>query len=254
MDGRRFDGIARAAAMGGAPRRRLLALLVGGVIASGMSRRAVAQEAGAAAASEDACAAGLTDCPGAGCVDLRADLLNCGACGAVCESGLVSVRCNAGVCERASCVVGQEYCGAVDGCRDLQSDPAHCGGCGRSCGDGVCQNGACADPDPGGACAEGQANCAGVCIDLCCNNAHCGACGNACTGGLTCFEGICDCPSGLCEESVQGGSGNGNNVGALPATGAGPATGGTARVAAILTGAAAAAGWLGRRRADSSAQ
>lgn len=47
-------------------------------------------------------------------------------------------------------------------------------------------------------CLPGQADCDGVCIDTCCDNQNCGACGNVCTGGLTCFEGVCDCPSGLC--------------------------------------------------------
>ncbi len=47
-------------------------------------------------------------------------------------------------------------------------------------------------------CAEGQLDCGGVCIDTCCDNANCGGCGIVCTSGQTCFEGVCDCPSGLC--------------------------------------------------------
>jgi hypothetical protein len=47
-------------------------------------------------------------------------------------------------------------------------------------------------------CAPGQVDCGGVCVDTCCNNEHCGACGNACPPGLTCFEGVCDCPRGDC--------------------------------------------------------
>lgn len=47
-------------------------------------------------------------------------------------------------------------------------------------------------------CQPGQAECDGVCVDTCCDNANCGACGNVCPGGLTCFEGVCDCPSGRC--------------------------------------------------------
>ena len=76
---------------------------------------------------------------------------------------------------------------------------------------------------------------------LCCNNDHCGACGNACTGGLTCFEGVCDCPSGLC-----GADGTGGPI-APPSTGVGPAAG-AAPLAALLAGAAAVAGWLGLRQ------
>jgi hypothetical protein len=55
------------------------------------------------------------------------------------------------------------------------------------------------DAQPATLCGDGQTDCPGSgCVDLCCNNDHCGACGNACTGGFTCFEGVCDCPSGLC--------------------------------------------------------
>jgi hypothetical protein len=54
------------------------------------------------------------------------------------------------------------------------------------------------DATPSPSCAPGQATCGGVCVDTCCNNDHCGACGNTCTPPFTCFEGQCDCPSGLC--------------------------------------------------------
>jgi len=47
-------------------------------------------------------------------------------------------------------------------------------------------------------CAPDQTDCNGVCVDTCCNNQNCGSCGNICPPGLTCFEGICDCPSGPC--------------------------------------------------------
>jgi len=52
-------------------------------------------------------------------------------------------------------------------------------------------------------CAEGQLDCDGVCVDGCCDNANCGACGNVCADGFTCFEGVCDCPSGLCCEEGE---------------------------------------------------
>jgi hypothetical protein len=84
----------------------------------------------------------------------------------------------------------------VDLCRDLSSDPEHCGACANACASGACTAGVCAGG--GGGCEAGQKDCAGVCVDTCCNNDHCGACGNACPPGLTCFEGMCDCPSGLC--------------------------------------------------------
>ena len=171
-----------------ASRRQALSLLAAMTVAGSRPGRAAAQ------ADASTCESGLTDCGGV-CVDLQSDLNNCGACGEICESGLVPVECRSGVCERATCPVGIEYCGAVDGCRDLSSDPEHCGACANPCASGVCNGGICA---AGGSCAEGQADCGGVCVDTCCNNQHCGACGNVCPPGRTCFEGICDCPSGLC--------------------------------------------------------
>lgn len=47
-------------------------------------------------------------------------------------------------------------------------------------------------------CDTGEIACSGVCVATCCDNNNCGACGVVCTGGLTCFEGQCDCPSGDC--------------------------------------------------------
>ena len=169
-------------------RRKALALLAAMTVTGSRPGRVAAQ------GDASTCEAGLTDCGGV-CVDLQSDMNNCGACGEVCESGLVPVECRSGVCERANCPVGIEYCGAVDGCRDLTSDPEHCGACQNPCASGICSGGVCAT---GGGCAEGQTDCGGVCVDTCCNNSHCGACGNVCPPGETCFEGICGCPSGLC--------------------------------------------------------
>jgi hypothetical protein len=190
MDEQRFDLLTRTIAASRS-RRQAIALLGGFIAVSLSSRRALAAQ------DQSSCATGLTYCPDAGaCVDLQSDLNNCGACGSVCESELVPVDCRDGECVRANCVVGQEYCGAVDGCRDLSNDPAHCGACANACASGVCTGGVC-DPG-GGGCAPGQAECDGVCVDTCCNNQHCGACGNVCTPPFTCFEAVCDCPSGLC--------------------------------------------------------
>jgi hypothetical protein len=170
-------------------RRKALALLAAMTVVGSRPGRASAQS------DASTCKSGLTDCGGT-CVDLQSDLNNCGACGEICESGLVPVECRSGVCERANCPVGITYCGIADGCRDLTSDPGHCGACANACASGVCSGGVCAAG--GGTCAEGQADCGGICVDTCCNNSHCGACGNVCPPGETCFEGICGCPSGLC--------------------------------------------------------
>lgn len=136
------------------------------------------------------CGPGLTDC-GSTCVDLSSDMNHCGACGAVCESGLVPVECRSGVCERASCPVGITYCGAVDGCRDTMTDPAHCGGCQQPCADGECVGGVCGGGGgAGGGCDLGMTDCGGVCTDLN-DNANCGACGTACGANQTCTGGVC---------------------------------------------------------------
>ena len=95
---------------------------------------------------ESRCGAGLTRCGGA-CVDLRSDLHHCGACGVVCQSGLVPVACRNGVRERANCPEDIAYCGAIDGCRDLSSDPAHRGACQNLCANGISAEGVCAGSD-----------------------------------------------------------------------------------------------------------
>jgi hypothetical protein len=145
-----------------------------------------------------------TSCNGV-CVDLSSDLNNCGACGEICESGLVPVECRSGVCERASCPVGIEYCGAADLCRDLSSDPEHCGACGNACPSGVCSGGVCqsvpianipldeAPPEQTSCppelvlCGDGM----GVCVDVGFDSANCGGCGFTCVGSERCEFGTC---------------------------------------------------------------
>ena len=80
-------------------RREALALLAAMTVAGSRPGRASAQ------GDASTCESGLTDCGGT-CVDLQSDLNNCGACGEICESGLVPVECRSGVCERANCPVG----------------------------------------------------------------------------------------------------------------------------------------------------
>jgi hypothetical protein len=50
-------------------------------------------------------------------------------------------------------------------------------------------------------CAEGQADCAGACVDLGLDKQHCGACGQACPQGEFCSLGACDteCNGGTLE-------------------------------------------------------
>jgi hypothetical protein len=233
MDGQRFDLLTRAIAAS-RTRRQALGLLTAAVFVGVRPWRTLAAQ------GESTCAAGLTYCEEASaCVDLGSDMNNCGACGAVCESGLVPVECRGGECVRANCPVGIEYCGAVDGCRDLSSDPAHCGACANACASGVCTGGVC--ESSGGACPEGEVECDGVCVTTCCNNDHCGACGNACTGGLTCFEGQCDCPSGNCPPVTLPNTGTGS---------AGADSRGASWPAWAVAGAAALAAIGGNRAAS----
>lgn len=236
MDGTQFDHLARTLSSCRS-RRQALGLLAAVGLTGLPARRAWAAQD---AAPPPSCPVGLTYCEGSGCVDLQADLENCGACGSVCQSGLVAVDCRNGECVRADCPPGLEYCGAVDLCRNLSVDPEHCGACGNACASGVCIDGACA-ADGGDGCAEGQTNCGGVCVETCCDNANCGACGIACPSGMTCFEGVCDCPSGLCGP-VQ-----------LPNTGSGDTASGSesAERAAAAAAAAAALAALWRRLAVS---
>jgi hypothetical protein len=221
MDEQRFDSLTRA--IGATPRRSIVRLGVASFAAVVAARALPVQ---ARQDADQTCAAGLTSCPSTGCVDLQTDLDHCGACDTPCTSQLVAVACRNGECVRADCPPELAYCGLVAGCRDLQSDPAHCGVCDNACASGICTSGACA-PATGATCAEGQAECDGVCVDTCCNNQHCGACGNACPAGRTCFEGICDCPKGDCGPITP------------PNTGAG--SGGASSGWAALSAAAAAA-------------
>jgi hypothetical protein len=143
-----------------------------------------------------ACTAGLTRC-GDTCVDLTTDLNNCGACGSVCESGLVPVECRGGVCERANCPEGITYCGAVDGCHDLASDAAHCGACGAPCAAGEsCVSGDCQATQPQtGTCDQGLTDCGGTCVNTATDPANCGSCGAACPAGNECSDGACIAPA-----------------------------------------------------------
>lgn len=202
IDEQRFDALTRV--IGATPRRSILRLGLAGIAAAFASR---ALPVRARQDESQTCPAGETFCPAAGCVDLQTDLDHCGACDTPCTSQLVAVDCRKGECVRADCPLELEYCGPVALCRDLQNDPAHCGACDNACASGVCDGGVCA---AGGACAEGQAECDGVCVDTCCSNQHCGACGKACTGGKTCFEGVCDCPKGDCGPVIPPGTGVGS--------------------------------------------
>ncbi|MBW2260781.1 MAG: hypothetical protein JRG91_02325 [Deltaproteobacteria bacterium] len=87
-----------------------------------------------------------------GCeIDVEAtDLANCGACGALCETGVFSSPdCTAGTC---SIVCDTDYTSCstdfMDGCMDLQTDPLNCSACGTACSTGeLCITGSCVLPE-----------------------------------------------------------------------------------------------------------
>src|SRR5688572_15591487 len=205
MDGRRFDELTRVFGRRGSRRAVLRGGAVGMVAAGlGLARAGVRP-----AAAGGGCDEGLTDCEGV-CVDLSSDMAHCGACGAVCESGLVAVNCIAGVCTRVSCPAALPmYCGElgendpnyVENCVDPATDPNNCGACGTVCESGECVDSVCTPVVE--ECDAGLTDCGGVCVDLATDMDHCGACGEVCESGLVgvaCIAGECvrtSCPAAL---------------------------------------------------------
>src|SRR5262249_20716051 len=54
-------------------------------------------------------------------------------------------------------------------------------------------NGTGASGPGGGACASGQMQCGGTCIDTHMDDSNCGTCGKQCSSGRSCVRGDCDC-------------------------------------------------------------
>jgi hypothetical protein len=204
MDGQRFDALARSFGRRRS-RRAVVRGVAGGTVAAGLG---LALGGVRPAAAGGGCDEGLTDCSGV-CVDLATDMDHCGACDAVCESGLVVVNCIAGVCSRVSCPAALPmYCGElgendpnyVDNCVDPATDPNNCGACGNVCESGECADGACVQDEE---CEAGLTDCGGVCVDLATDMDNCGACGEICESslvGVACLAGECvrvSCPAAL---------------------------------------------------------
>jgi 5'-nucleotidase len=126
------------------------------------------------------CAGGSTVC-GARCVDLQADLANCGVCGKACAAGEV---CSNSACS-LSCQASLTDCGGI--CSNLKTDLANCGLCGKACAAGeVCSNSACSL-----SCQASLTDCDGVCTNLDSDAAHCGLCGKSCAPDEVCSGGGC---------------------------------------------------------------
>lgn len=190
MDAQRFDHLTRMIARR-TSRRTLLRGAGTGAVLTILARSSI-QPARAAD-----CAEGQVDCGGV-CIDTCCNNANCGGCGIVCTSG---ETCFEGICGCPSglcCAEGETICNGA--CVDLTTDLNNCGACGSICESGLvavdCRAGECVRAD----CPPDLTYCGAValCRDLATDPEHCGACGNVCAAGLTCFEAVCDCPSGLC--------------------------------------------------------
>lgn len=194
-----------------------------GVVLEGGARVASVEEgggdgdAGALLERRAACPSGETQCNDA-CVDLNADVNNCGRCGrrcnGVCQDGLCRATCDAdrtscsgaciattsnrrhcGACGNScppaqacdlgqcTCGPGRELCGAS--CVSLDTDPRNCGTCGNDCGPGSsCSGGTCS-------CGTGRTQCGTECADLRTSDSHCGNCFQACPEGRQCKDSEC---------------------------------------------------------------
>jgi hypothetical protein len=133
---------------------------------------------------------GTSKCCNQKCIDVSTDKNNCGACGKVCGLGSL---CQGGscTCQGAVCAQGQVCCPGT-GCKNLMNDAENCGGCGSPCGDGEsCFNSQCQCGNTGSRCMNGNACCAGACIDTSMDAANCGGCGVPCGMGETCSAGVC---------------------------------------------------------------
>lgn len=106
----------------------------------------------------------------ASCINVQADILNCGSCGIICSAGQ---SCTNGVCGSvASCIngatnpplcttcpTGQTLCGigSAAACKNTQTDLLNCGSCGTTCLTGqICTAGICRTTSA--VCTNGAAN------------------------------------------------------------------------------------------------
>lgn len=120
-----------------------------------------------------ACADGEVDC-GGHCVDTQISILDCGACGNVCE-GLTTCRRGACVpppsCSRGAGCFADEVCAGGACCRADQA-------CGSLC------------------CTEGRVCSAGRCVPRCDTGADCPAAAPCCAPVNGSTRGACVAPSG----------------------------------------------------------
>ena len=234
MDDQRFDRLARSLAH--RTSRRTVLRTAGAAAAAGVLAR------GTTAFAQVDCEAPLVDCNGV-CVDLLTDMDNCGACGEVCESGLVGVACIGGECVRTSCPAAlPRQCGrrsttastrlptrttaaTVDRLRKrrlrrwrlrlLRRGSDHLR---RLLRRHLLRQRQLRRlrrrlhqrpdllrrhlrlPERRLRLRRRRDRMRRRLHRTCCDNNNCGGCGIVCTGSDTCFEGICGCPSGNCDD------------------------------------------------------
>jgi hypothetical protein len=226
MDGQRFDDLTRAFVAN--PGRRRLLRRLAGVALTGSRVRLDRGVAGAACPagqvqrrgigcvcrttgrppvngvcpcrSNADCGAGRACCGGA-CIDVSADLANCGRCGAVCDLGSGISACCDGVCTQL--FNNEEHCGACDvACNTAASERCFATNCcvetGGSCSSAEeCCGFIQGFPELGPAC------CGGICRDTQRDEANCGDCDLVCTGtGQICGGGGA-APGECCGDSSQ---------------------------------------------------
>lgn len=205
-----FDDFARAAA-GGTSRRQALKQIggvVGAAVVAALPAQALADPGGNSACAHfchqvfsgeaagdctsqaahgtgpcyqcgpAAVGTGLSLC-GQTCLNLQADVANCGACGHACTTTVPNAHatCVAGVCSSA-CNGGYTLCNGA-------------------CVSNVCPDGQVLHLDTCTCqCPAGTTNCGGSCVSLATDVNNCGACGNVCqkgpnATGVVCGAGVC---------------------------------------------------------------
>ncbi|MBX7196737.1 MAG: hypothetical protein K1X94_32085 [Sandaracinaceae bacterium] len=146
------------------------------------------------------------------CIDVSADVANCGLCGLDCVSTHRGDRCIAMQCSCGGFSIGctgeaSSMCcpsapdGRAERCANLGRDFEDCGSCGRTCDparSNRCEGGNCY-------CGTDGAVCAGTVTDLCCldvfevascvdttsDDLHCGGCNRRCRAFEHCVASTC---------------------------------------------------------------
>jgi len=155
-------------------------------------------------------AAPLVSLPDASCESTLNDILNCGACGAACETAnSTGAACAGSVCTYTGCGADWLDCDQAppntNGCESSKTSTGSCGACGNVCDTTHSLGASCVSTDGGAivcryaGCQPGWADCnaGGADTDGCetslATAANCGACGKACdttdSQGASCDDG-----------------------------------------------------------------